>query len=85
MMEPKRRIARAIEEIGPSVTTDCVVTTEVDAQKWTGRLHAILEGGDGGVVGEVVDFVVDGLRGGVGIDVAAETAWVVTEAGGEGV
>jgi hypothetical protein len=78
MVKPKRWIARTIEEIGAGVSANGVVSASMHAQKWTGRLHACLKGGDIGVVGdEVGNEDVGGLRGGVGVDVASDAAGVI--------
>jgi hypothetical protein len=80
VMEPKRWIAWAVEEIGTSVAADGIMTAEMDAQEGAGGLHAVLESGDGGIIEEEVgDFIVGGLGGGVWINVAAEAAGVIAE------
>jgi hypothetical protein len=85
-MEPKCRITRAVGEVGSSISSDCVGTAEMDPEERASRLHAVLEGGDGGVIGdEVDDFGVGGLSSAVDIYVATETAGVIVKARGKGV
>jgi hypothetical protein len=78
MMIPKCRITRTIEEIGAYIPANREASADIHAEEGAGGLYACLEGGDVVVVCDEVDDVgVRGLRGGLRVDVAADTAGVV--------
>lgn len=86
VVQPKPWVAWGGEDVAAGVSTDPEVARGVHAQQAVDEvaLHAGLEVGDGGVSGDQVGAVGVGAgdAGGVGADVAAQTAWVVAQAVG---